>query len=91
MSDQFDISWLDRMREPQCPPDPDFPSGKSVDASLGMTPTCTTALPYPAPRCGIYVVECKICERKIGVTTAGRSDDPRSITVACCEIEGKMQ
>lgn len=84
MTTEFDIEWIDRGREPQCPPDPAYPTGKDLDMS-GDAPSCYTELPYPARRCGLYVVECKRCKLSIGVTTAGRPDDPRSLRVACAK------
>ena len=75
--------WIDRGREPRCPPDPAFPDGVDVDVSLGASLTCAIALPYPAQRCGIYVVTCDLCGFTVAVTTAGRPDDPRSLKIAC--------
>lgn len=48
-----------------------------------------TALPYPARRCGQYVVKCDVCDQIIVVTTAGRPDDPRSLKMAC--VSEKLQ
>jgi hypothetical protein len=79
----FDIEWVDREREPQCAPNPAYPKGKDCDASQGAEATCTADLPYPAPRCGVYVVKCKTCGVRVGCTTAGRPDDPRSLKIAC--------
>lgn len=78
----FKIEWIDRGREPQCEPDPDYPDGKDVPAAL-PGPACKTELPYPAKRCGVYIVECSICGVRAGITTAGRPDDPRSVTINC--------
>lgn len=75
--------WLDSGREPQCPPDPAYPEGIDIDLSAGRSPTCETALGYPARRCGLYVVICRTCSLRVSVTTAGRPDDPRSLKVAC--------
>lgn len=80
---QHSVEWLDFGREPRCAPDPTYPNGKDVDASGGAERTCVVPLPYPAPRCGVYSVGCPVCKFKVAVTTAGRSDDPRSITIAC--------
>ena len=80
------VKWIDYEREPQCQPDPKFPTGVDIDASNGSAKTCTARLPYPAKRCGIYVVECVKCGKRVGATTAGRPDDPRSIKIACQEI-----
>lgn len=82
MSD-FAIEWIDSGREPQCAPCPAYPKGKDCDCSLGAAATCTAFLPYPAPRCGYYLVECKTCGLRIAITTAGRPDDPRTVTLAC--------
>lgn len=82
MSAQFRIEWVDREREPQSAPDPAFPFGRDIDGSGGR-PSCRVALPYPAKRCGFYVVECRTCGYSIGITTAGRPDDPRSVRVPC--------
>lgn len=80
--DKFEIEWRDGNREPQCRPNPDFPEGRDVDGSLGRK-SCLVKLPYPAKRCGTYVIYCNECHASIGCTTAGRPDDPRSIKVGC--------
>lgn len=82
----FRVTWLDHGREPQCAPDPAFPAGKDLDMTRVLVegwPTCKVDLPYPAKRCGLYLVECNACGMTIGVTTAGRPDDPRSVRVGC--------
>lgn len=66
----------------QCSPDPDYPNGKSLDIAAGG-PSCMFDLPYPAPECGAFVVQCDTCEMRIAVTAAGRPDDPVSIKVPC--------
>jgi hypothetical protein len=77
------ITWIDRKREPQCPPDPAYPLGVDLDLSEGMPNACKVSLPYPARRCGAYVVECPNCGTRVICTTAGRVDDPRSVKLAC--------
>ena len=77
------IEWIDYKREPQCPPDPNYPNGRDIDGTFGLSPSCKFDLPYPAQRCGVYVVNCDICKQRIIITTAGRPDDPKSITVPC--------
>ncbi len=77
------ITFLDSGREPQCEPNPDYPLGMDVDMSEGAEVTCSTALPYPAPRCGAMVVECETCGIRVACTVAGRPDDPRSVKIAC--------
>jgi hypothetical protein len=86
MSEQFKINWLDSEREPQCPPNPSFPDGidiRSPRSGLEGFRFCKVALPYPAKRCGAYVIECTRCGFRVGVTTAGRADDPRSVELEC--------
>lgn len=82
------VLWIDKGREPQCPPDPAHPLGIDVDVSDGAEATCTTALPYPAKRCGYYIITCPVCGYGVAVSTAGRPDDPRSVKVPC-KIAGK--
>lgn len=77
------VEWLDAGREPQCAPDPDYPNGKDVDVSMGRPDACKVNLPYPARRCGRYVITCDACRLRMHVTTAGRPDDPRSIKLPC--------
>lgn len=79
---RFKIQWVDHFREPQCAPDPDYPSGKDLDCSFGA-PSCVTSLPYPAKRCGIFIIECSDCGERVACTTAGRIDDPRSMRMPC--------
>lgn len=77
------VEWVDHGREPQCPPNPQYPNGIDADVSKGAVKTCHTDLPYPAKRCGHYVVRCGACGMSVALTTAGRPDDPRSVTIAC--------
>ena len=80
------VEWKDSGREPQCAPDPAYPNGKPIrltdQARMGIK-TCEVALPYPAKRCGLYCVKCDQCGLSVGVTTAGRPDDPVSVELAC--------
>lgn len=66
----------------QCDADPLFPQGKNPDISKGEI-SCLIDLPYPAPECGIHIIHCHACDLKIGVTAAGRADDPKSVRVPC--------
>lgn len=84
----FIIEWLDSGREPRVKPNPAYPNGIDLDVSDGQIPTCQAMLPYPAKRIGSYVVECRLCGIRIGCTTAGRPDDPRSIRIACKPMKG---
>ena len=82
----FDVEWLDRGRAAEHPPNPEFPTGVDITVETfnrPARPACRTALPYPAKRCGLYVVTCRSCGVKTALTTAGRPDDPRSITIPC--------
>ncbi len=77
------ILWHDAKREPQCPPNEAYPNGIDVDVSRKAKDTCKANLPYPARRCGYYIVQCSKCDSTIAITTAGRPDDPRSVTLPC--------
>ena len=77
------VTWHDAGREPKCAPDPRYPLGIDVDSSGGAEASCKTSLPYPAKRCGQYLVACETCGQNVVVTTAGRVDDPRSVRIAC--------
>ena len=79
------VEWVDSGREPQCEPDPAYPNGKPILLADQSITHCTVALPYPAKRCGIYIVSCSWCGLRVGVTTAGRPDDPTSVQVPCQE------
>jgi hypothetical protein len=84
MSAQFSIEWEDFGREPRCAPNPVYPNGIDVDATLLLPgPRCVASLPYPAKRCGLYTVHCTMCGSSVALTTAGRVDDPRSVALAC--------
>lgn len=77
------VMWIDGQREPRCPPNPKYPTGIDVDTSRGAAQVCWTAVPYPAKRCGLYRVQCTTCGQQVMVTTAGRTDDPRTVKLAC--------
>lgn len=76
------IEWIDHKREPRCAPDPAYPDGKDIN-TVGDRPSCKANLPYPAKRCGLYIVECERCGYRVAITTAGRPDDPRSVRLPC--------
>ena len=76
--------WIDWKREPKADPNPDFPDGLDVNhVDDPAAPSCRTDLPYPARRCGFYLVRCDTCGLAVIVTTAGRPDDPRSFKTNC--------
>ena len=88
MSKTHAVHWIDGRREPTCPPDPRYPNGVDLDISKGAAKTCTVRLPYPALRCGQYFIRCLACKGQTAlITTAGRSDDPRSVKVPCRETK----
>ena len=89
-NDHFEIRWEDYGREPRCPPDPAYPEGIDLDASRGKQPSCHITLPHPARRCGLYSLTCRVCGMTAACTTAGRVDDPRSVTLAC-KLGGRTQ
>lgn len=82
MSEKLSVEWIDHKRDPQCPPNPKYPLGIDVDLANGAM-SCKAALPYPAKRCGVYLVRCERCRCSVAVTTAGRPDDPRSVKIPC--------
>ncbi len=90
MTCSFKVDWIDRGREPVVPPDPRYPEGIDLDCAIDALPSCYTALPYPAKRCGLYFVECNICGANALITTAGRPDDPRSVRLPC-KLQGGKQ
>lgn len=81
----FDVQWIDSGQEPRCAPDPRYPTGIDVDLTGGIGPplVCRVELPYPARRCGAYRLKCLICGLEAMISTAGRADDPRSVTMPC--------
>lgn len=82
MTDNLKANWIDGQREPRVAPDPAYPDGIDIDLSEGAV-SCFLHLPYPAKRCGYFVVECGHCGANVLITTAGRRDDPRSVKLRC--------
>lgn len=80
ISVQFEPSGRGKAR---CPANPDFPNGIAVNAALEDELSCKADLPYPAPECGVFIVRCSTCGMSIGVTAAGRPDDPISVKIPC--------
>jgi hypothetical protein len=83
--EQIKVTWFDHQREPQCEPNPAYPNGMDVDlrSSKSVRASCVADLPYPAARCGVYLVVCEKCGYSVAITTAGRPDDPRKVTLPC--------
>jgi hypothetical protein len=67
----------------RCKSHPDYPNGIAVDGSNSALPRCKFDLGYPAPACGMWVIDCENCGISVAVTAAGRRDDPKSVTVNC--------
>lgn len=85
------IKWIDHGREPQCPPNPEYPHGIDIDTVKDFDgPKCKADLPYPAKRCGVYLIGCEICGTAVAITTAGRPDDPKSVMILC-KMSGTRQ
>jgi hypothetical protein len=83
-AERFDIHWIRRAPGPATqPPDPKYPFGMDHDITLGLRPACRIALPCPAAGIGIWAITCKRCGFVTACTTAGRADDPVSITIPC--------
>jgi hypothetical protein len=79
------IEWRDGGRESRCESNPNYPDGVVLDGTRKGQRSCRADLPYPAKRCGVYIVECEICGIRFAVTTAGRRDDPKAIILPCKE------
>ena len=82
----IEVVFIDSGREPQCKPDPKYPNGQDIEIPRGYIPgsdRCCNNLPYPAPRCGVYLIKCNDCGVNVALTVAGRVDDPRTITIPC--------
>ena len=77
------VTFLDRDRDPTEPPDPRYPDGIDLDMSDGARRACLVKLPHPAPRCGLWAVECTSCGFTAIVTCAGRRDDPKTLKMKC--------
>jgi hypothetical protein len=80
---RFLVDWVDQHRTSERPPDPTYPSGCAIDVALDAMKACRLELPWPAERCGIYVVTCRACGFSIALKTTGRADDPRTLRVPC--------
>ena len=83
ISDWHTVEWKSKNRPPQCPPDPNFPEGKSLMHFNPEDLHCKVPLPYPAECCGTWIATCQKCGLRVAATAAGRPDDPRSLTVTC--------
>lgn len=81
MNGEFAVKFVPSGRgKVQCAPNPAYPDGINVRLAENG---CLITLPYPAPECGHFEAQCKVCRRRIAITAAGRADDPRSVRVPC--------
>lgn len=70
----------------KCPSDENFPNGKLIQISTNKNAHKIT-LPYPASECGIWILKCEACNFAVGVTAAGRKDDPNQVNFMCrCKL-----
>jgi len=83
MQDAISIEFKPSGRgKARCAPNPDCPDGSHADTADGQT-GCVVDLPYPAPECGAWIVQCAACGMSAAITAAGRPDDPRSVRIPC--------
>lgn len=83
---QFTVTFLPNGQgAAKCEPNPAYPNGKHVDATMAGSnvPTCRFDCPYPATERGAWVGHCHTCHGNFAVTAAGRPDDPLSLTFPC--------
>lgn len=80
----IDVTFIDAGRTATDKPDPKYPDGMDLNlAPHALAKVCCRNLPRPAPRCGQYAIICRTCGLRVVITVAGRSDDPRTITLPC--------
>lgn len=77
------VEFLSHHRKAQVAPNPKYPDGVDVDLSIRGKAACLADLPYPAECCGVLLVRCTKCGASAAITTAGRTDDPRTVKLAC--------
>lgn len=86
------LSYMVRGGPPKSPPNPAFPQGVDVDLSDNAKVSCLVVLPYPNPNknIGTWMIRCDQCKQIVAVTAAARSDDPRTVRLACKEKTGPL-
>jgi hypothetical protein len=78
------VTFWDRHRKAQDPPDPRYPRGMIINGpGWAQGKCCKVKLPYPAPSCGNWFIECDQCGANAMVTCAGRPDDPKLYKMRC--------
>lgn len=87
----FKIEWIGTGQKAECPSNPKYPKGTHIDGRIDpKDPSCYVKLPYPSPCVGGYKATCNICGLIIGVTAAGRKDDPNGFEITC-NLHGTKQ
>ncbi len=91
MESSVSIEWKASGRgKAKCLPNPAYPNGIDIDTAEEKQ-GCIVDLPYPAPECGMWMVKCHACDRGIiAITAAGRTDDPKTIKIACQNRENNQ-
>lgn len=79
----FSVNFLSHNRKAKCAPNPAYPDGMDADLAGDAKLACLAELPYPAECCGVWIVECETCGLRVGITAAGRPDDPRTAKLPC--------
>lgn len=85
-NENFDINFIKSGRgKAQFASNPKYPDGINIDIA-GSKKGCLVKLDYPAPECGTWIIKCNKCLLTIGLTAAGRIDDPVSVIIPCKNI-----
>lgn len=82
MKQSHTVEWVSKNRKAKCHPNPSYPHGIDLDIH-GDVEKCHVTIPYPASECGTWIIRCEACDLTVGVTAAGRPDDPRSYKMPC--------
>lgn len=69
----------------RCSANPAYPNGIAINLDEERK-SCLVTLPYPAPECGHFVIDCHNCDMRVLVTAAGRADDPVSVRMPCALV-----
>lgn len=83
------VEFIDLEREPRHQFLREHMHGLDLDLSRGVEDVCVVPVPWPAERCGYWMIRCAFCGLSTMITAAGRVDDPRSVKLAC--KHGRMQ
>lgn len=83
MRGRLKAAFHDTGRKAKNPPQPGFPDGLHIDAAVNAKRKCSIELDYPSIGIGTWEVRCTVCGVSVGLTAAGRADDPRRVTLPC--------